>query len=150
MLCPHRETTWRKTSGTRRATIPCNNPCRSTFSGFKTLSQDHYTWIQLKWSLLSTILKRPIFLPVCNCLNYDSLHSEVQSILHNQRWSEHRQVLYKMGEKQMKMAYLKTFNTKLAHLKDLQTSICNGKVQDSVQFHNHVSTKCIFMSLRRI
>ena len=27
-----------KTSGTRRGTIPCNHPCRSTFCGFKTLA----------------------------------------------------------------------------------------------------------------
>ena len=36
-LCPHGKMNWRKTSGTRKGAIPCNNPCGSTFSGFKTI-----------------------------------------------------------------------------------------------------------------
>ena len=46
-LCPHGKTNWQKTSGTRRGTIPCNKPCRSTFSGFKTLwLRFHHPYIQ--------------------------------------------------------------------------------------------------------
>ena len=39
-LCQHGKTNWRKTTGTRRGTIPCNNPCMSTFSGFTLGSQE--------------------------------------------------------------------------------------------------------------